>query len=217
MSEHDLALDKDVRNWVFIPLTLSIILMKLIMQFIHIMVHAPAAQSQKPLKELREQQAVMRSQRLRTLGSLVPEASFKMRREYFAAKDTGVFNQKILSPSMQEAMATDPSMMADMMKKNLTGLVPQLGMGMWVNFFFSGFVMGKIPFGLSPRFRLMLQRGIELASLDVSYFTSLSYYVVLLFGLRGAFSLVFREDTIDEAEMMKRQVGGRRGCVAGLG
>lgn len=37
-----------------------------------------------------------------------------------------------------------------------------------------------------------LQRGIDLTSLDVSYFTSLSYYILLLFGARGVFSLVFR-------------------------
>jgi hypothetical protein len=65
-------------------------------------------------------------------------------------------------------------------------------MGMVVNFFFSGFVIGKVPFPLSPRFRLMLQRGIDLATLDVRYFTSLSYYILLLFGLRGVFMLVFR-------------------------
>lgn len=42
------------------------------------------------------------------------------------------------------------------------------------------------------RYRGDGQRGIDLASLDVSYFTSLSYYILLLFGLRGAFALVFR-------------------------
>lgn len=51
-----------------------------------------------------------------------------------------------------------------------------------------------------------MQRGIELSSLDVSYFTSLSYYIVLLFGLRGVFSLVFRDDTVDDTEMMRRQM-----------
>lgn len=30
-------------------------------------------------------------------------------------------------------------------------------MGAFVNYFFSGFIMGKIPFPLSPSFRLMLQ------------------------------------------------------------
>ena len=33
----------------------------------------------------------------------------------------------------------------------------QIAMGTFVNYFFSGFIMGKIPFPLSPSFRLMLQ------------------------------------------------------------
>jgi len=36
-------------------------------------------------------------------------------------------------------------------------LVLQIAMGAFVNYFFSGFIMGKIPFPLSPSFRLMLQ------------------------------------------------------------
>jgi hypothetical protein len=61
-----------------------------------------------------------------------------------------------------------------------------------VNFFFSGFILGRIPFALSPKFRIMLQRGIDLPALDPSYFTSLSYYLLLLFGLRGVLTLLFR-------------------------
>jgi len=49
-----------------------------------------------------------------------------------------------------------------------------------------------VPFQLSPSFRPMLQRGIELPALDVTYFTSLSFYILLLFGVRGVFMLVFR-------------------------
>ena len=40
----------------------------------------------------------------------------------------------------------------------------------------------------------------------MSYFTGLSYYVLLLFGMRGVFSLFFREDTIDDTQFMKRQM-----------
>ncbi len=39
----------------------------------------------------------------------------------------------------------------------LTLLLLQIAMGAFVNYFFSGFIMGKIPFPLSPSFRLMLQ------------------------------------------------------------
>lgn len=201
---HALVLDAAVRDWVFIPLTVAIVLMKLLTQYMHQLVSAPPPNN-KELKELKELQSVARSQRLRGACRLIPESSYKMRKEYFAG-DKGVFSQKSQSRSMQETMATDPSVMVDMMKKNLTGMVPQLAMGMVVNFFFQGFVIGKVPFSLSPRFKPMLQRGIDLATLDVSYFTSLSFYILLLFGLRGVFALVFRDEAVDETEMMRRQM-----------
>jgi len=74
--------------------------------------------------------------------------------------------------------------------------------------------MGRIPFSLSPRFRPMLQARVDLASLDVSYFTSLSYYFALLFAMRGP-QLSVQEMTLDETEMMRRQMKshGRRGRV----
>lgn len=51
-----------------------------------------------------------------------------------------------------------------------------------------------------------VQRGIDLPSLDVTYFTSLSYYMLLLFGLRGVMSLIFKEETIDETQIQKQQM-----------
>ena len=74
---------------------------------------------------------------------------------------------------------------ADMLKKNLNMIVPQMLTAAWVNFFFTGFVVGKVPFPLTQRFRGMLQRGIELQSLDVTYISSLSWYFLNFFGLRG--------------------------------
>jgi hypothetical protein len=42
-------------------------------------------------------------------------------REFFTADKTGVFKQAPCTRPMHETMATDPSFMVDMMKKNLTG------------------------------------------------------------------------------------------------
>jgi hypothetical protein len=220
-SEQALVLDPALRIWVFLPLTACIVLMKLIQQYAHVMIHGTPAKQNKELPEIAEQQSVARSQRVRAAHRFIPETSYNMRKQYFATEETGLFHQKVKSRTMNEAMATDPSMAIDMMKKasgggvgtlgqqggrglrvqggrrrrpcapciamrpmhrhahgaapcttltcvcsthpapatcvhtqGASGMVPQFAMGWVVNFFFSGFVMGKIPFPLSPRFKV---------------------------------------------------------------
>lgn len=85
-------------------------------------------ESQKQdLKEIREGQALIRSQKLREQGGWIPQAAFLKRKSQMTAKDSGILNQKVESRSLQETVATDPSMMVNMLKGQLTGLVPQVG------------------------------------------------------------------------------------------
>lgn len=108
----------------------------------------------------------------------------------------------------------NPDFMQGMLKQQLGGLVPQMGMGALVNYFFSGFILGRVPLALSPKFRAMLQRGIDLPALDPSYFTSLSFYILALFGLGGIFRLVFAEDALNDAAMMAQMQPGMGGGAA---
>ena len=99
-------------------------------------------------------------------------------------QETGVFNQKSEAPTPQEMMMSNPDMMMNMMKGNITGFLPQvlncacmtcvlhvicivlhrrcdskgvhiyskvpcdaglqIAMGMFVNYFFAGFILGKV-------------------------------------------------------------------------
>ena len=53
--------------------------------------------------------------------------------------------------------------------------------------------LGPCPRGWLLTMKMPGQRGVDLPSLDVTYFTSLSYYILLLFGLNGLMRMLFRE------------------------
>jgi hypothetical protein len=164
--------------------------------------------------ELREKALLARAALLRTGNGFLTEPGFRQRRAFFCAADTGALREKLAKKDMTEMMMTNPDMMMGMMKQQLGGLGPQLALGAFVNFFFRGFVLGKLPFALSPKFRGMLQSGIDLPSLDVSYLSSLSYYMLLLFGSRGVFMLFFQDATVnDAAMMMQSQMAGQMGMM----
>jgi len=106
-------------------------------------------------------------------------------------------------------------MMMGMLKGNMMQIVPLLMFG-WVNSFFSGFVVLKMPFPLTMSFKGMLQRGVDLQALDMSYVSAASWYFILMFGLRGIMSLILGEQTMDETEMMRGPMGAATpGTTAG--
>lgn len=103
-------------------------------------------------------------------------------------------------------------MLQNMMKQNMVMIVPNIAMMGWVSYFFTGFVVGKIPFPLTDRFKGMLQRGVELHGLDVGYVSSLSLYFMMYFGLRGVQQLLLGENPdTDDAKVMQQQMQGGAG------
>ncbi|MBA0753817.1 hypothetical protein Gogos_020343 [Gossypium gossypioides] len=54
----------------------------------------------------------------------------------------------------------------------------------------------------------MLQNGIDLSTVDVSYVSSRSWYFLNLFGLRGLFSLILGEENAMDDTQRMMQMGG---------
>lgn len=94
-------------------------------------------------------------------------------------------------------MLTNPAMLEQMTEgvlKNVTNFIPQTIIMGWINYFFTGFIIVKLPFPLTLRFKSMLQRGIETSDMDVTWVSSLSWYFLNLFGLRAVFNIILGED-----------------------
>ena len=149
---------------------------------------------------------------LRENGKFLPRSSYLMRRQYFNDSEDGILSVAMKRTTNAPAPnpMSDPTMMTEMLKGNVTNVLPMIVIGGWINWQFSGFVTTRVPFPLTLRFKPMLQRGIELQSLDASWVSSASWYFLNVFGLRSIYSLVLGENnSADQTRMMQEQMSGQ--------
>lgn len=201
---HDLIVDSQIRGWVFLPIVVITFLVGILRHYVLIIL---ASQKRIEPQQLRDSQIIIRSTVLRENAGFIPCSSFLVRRHFFNNEENGYLTQK-RSPVTQNVM-TDPSMMTDMLKGNITNVLPMIIIGGWINWMFSGFIATKVPFPLTLRFKPMLQRGIELMYLDASWVSSASWYFLNVFGLRSIYTLVLGENNAaDQTQQMQDQMSG---------
>ncbi|KAJ3201685.1 ER membrane complex subunit 3, partial [Entophlyctis luteolus] len=149
------------------------------------------------LKGIREGCALMRARALRMSQDLHADA-FELRRHFLVK----AFEEKQYLKNPDAAGAgpanplQDPTQMTNLMdglKKNMMMVVPQTIIMAWINFFFSGFILIKLPFPLTVRFKSMLQAGIDTRDMDVTWVSSISWYFLNLMGLQSIFTIILGE------------------------
>jgi len=185
-----IQLDNNIRSYVLIPIFVVILLASFLR--INIM-QILKTDTKVVLKDLKNSQMIARALLLRTNGNYLPEKSFRGRKLFFNKKGTGYFWNPPSQPNALQAIAqaqTDPSAVMGMMKNQFAFLFLSGGLAYFISFLFPGFLVAKAPFPLSYRFKSMLQRGIDVPSLDVTYVSSLSWYFFVLFGSNGLMSIL---------------------------
>ncbi|CAM9273929.1 unnamed protein product [Heterosigma akashiwo] len=197
-----LVLDPQIRDWVVLPLVYLMVLMGALRHYIQQMLKSD---KQIDKEEVGCKQTLLRASRLRRAGGLLSPDAFLRRKAYFVLKDKGVLHAEVKGAANPMA---NPMGMVDMMKNNMTFLISNVTMMTFISFFFSGFVLVRVPFPLTMRFKVMLQRGVELSTLDASYVSSLSWYFLVMFGLRSFLTLFLGEGSADaDDKAMAMQMG----------
>jgi hypothetical protein len=158
--------------------------------------------------ECRERLALLRGVNLRNNASaaLSPSA-FNIRRDQLV--DSFKKGQYLKGGPESRGQAqpnpmTDPAAMEGMMgmmKGNMAMMIPQTLIMSWINAFFAGFVILKLPFPLTIRFKSMLQSGVMTRDLDVRWVSSLSWYFLCLFGLQSVFIFILGNDNAATQQM----------------
>ncbi|XP_064631927.1 ER membrane protein complex subunit 3-like [Lineus longissimus] len=201
----EVLLDSEIRLWVFLPIVIVTFLVGIIRHYVTVLL---SSEKKVEIQKITDSQALIRSRMLRENGKYLPREAFHMRKKFFNDEENGFFKTQRREVQASNPM-TDPSMMTDMMKGNLTNVLPMIVIGGWINWAFSGFLTTKVPFPLTLRFKPMLQRGVELSSLDASWVSSASWYFLNVFGLRSMYNLVLGQDNAaDQTKMMQDQMSG---------
>jgi len=202
----ELLLDPNIRTWVFLSIVIITFLIGIVRHYVAMLF---TSKKKVDLQQVQDSHALIRSRMLRENGRFIPKHSFLMRKNFFNDEENGYFKIAQQRPAVVQNPMTDPTMMTDMLKGNLLNVLPMIVIGGWINWTFSGFVTTKVPFPLTLRFKPMLQRGVELASLDASWVSSASWYFLNVFGLRSIYTLVLgEENAADQARIMQEQMAG---------
>lgn len=150
----------------------------------------------------RERQSLMRGATIRNNlpSSGLSTAAFQSRKDYLIdgyKKGTFLKGGPESRGKEQANPMSDPAAMEGMMgmmKGNMAMMIPQTLIMSWINAFFAGFVILKLPFPLTIRFKQMLQAGVMTRDLDVRWVSSLSWYFLCLFGLQSVFIFILGND-----------------------
>merc|ERR1712086_721695 len=154
MEDVGIVLDPQIRDWVLIPIVTVMFLVGVLRDRVTRLLRS---EQKGKVENVQQASVLAKSKMLRMHSGFIPEESFRMRKKF------------LIDKHLSQGKEKNPMDAMEMMKKNMVMVVPQMAMMGWVSYFFSGFIVGKMPFPLTDRFKMMLQRGIELSSLDVTY------------------------------------------------
>ncbi|CAI6332100.1 unnamed protein product [Periconia digitata] len=179
--------------WILLPITVVMILTGILRHYAMTLLQTPP--KKQTLAHIRQQRSLVRGVQLRSNANVLSPASFQARKAYMvSAFQEGKFlaepeNRGKPRPNPMSDPAAMEGMMG-MMKGNMAMMVPQTLIMGWINAFFSGFVIMKLPFPLTPQFKSMLQSGVGTRDLDVRWVSSLSWYFLTLFGLQPVYNFI---------------------------
>lgn len=197
-----LVFDERIRDYVFIPLLILMFLIGIMRRYIQVMMNTGRKPGMKisnikAFEENKTKSLMSRSKTIRTSSALISKESFAMRKQNLSAAGSGSLRNVASSSSedpmdkMMQNPMMNPNMMGGMLKNNLfmTIMTPlQYGL---ISYFFSGFIIGKVPFPLTQQFRGMLQSGVNVIGLDVKYVSSLSLYFLSFLGYNSIYQMIF--------------------------
>ncbi|KAH9873899.1 hypothetical protein IAQ61_004526 [Plenodomus lingam] len=203
--------------WILLPITVVMILTGILRHYAMTLLQTTPKKVDLP--KMRQQRSLIRGVNLRTNANALTPSAFAARKAYMVqAYQEGKF---LAEPEQRGKPRPNPMSdpaamegMMGMMKGNMAMMIPQTLIMGWINAFFSGFVIMKLPFPLTPQFKSMLQSGVGTRDLDVRWVSSLSWYFLTLFGLQPVYNFILGSN--NAANQVTQQMAMANGGAGGM-
>lgn len=204
----DFVLDHRIRDWVFIPILYVMFMFGILKIYIQKVMSGKKAMkttSKKAKDDMKDKGILMKCNKLRSSNGLLTSRGFYMRKWYMNKKEGGLLfiheedaqADALTQMSKNNPMMGNPNNMIDMLKNNLFMTLITPLQYVFISYFFTGYIVGKVPFPLTQKFREMLQRGIEVSSIDVKYVSALSLYLLTIYGFQSLYRMIFTANGSD--------------------
>lgn len=214
-----LLLDPDIRDWVVLPLFVIMVAAGLLRHYVGTLLQGD--KSQQTVIPQRVQNMLRQTMKIRSgAAHYMPTWKWYVRKQHYAVllKEQAAWCEQEHVKAAEKAAdsdATDPmsAMMNNplgMIKGNMAFMVQNMVMMQGIQHFFSGFILLKVPFPLTVGFKQMFQKGlVELPDLESSYVSSVSWYFLVMYGLRSFFKLAIGDPPLElrEQEVLLNQQG----------
>lgn len=163
-----------------------------------------------------------RAQAFRANNNVLNKEEFEGRQNYLIAtlNSDHFYSEPVLDDDKPANPFSDPSTndaLMNMMKGNLMNYIPQTVIMGWINYFFAGFVIMKLPFPVTDSFKQMLQTGVATPDLNARYVSSISWYFVNLLGLRPIYTILLQDSSAVDQLMLQQQQQQQMPAIGGPG
>jgi hypothetical protein len=227
-TSQNILLDSSIRDWVVLPLLIIMVFAGMLRHYLSLLLKASAVKKM-PKVEQRIKSTLTRSSRLRSgAAGFISKQKWEARVRYWTDDSKGYLKEEMqwieeeqerqkeeITNNKEEEKddnMPDPMAMLGPMKGQFAFMAQNMILMQGIGYFFSGYVLVKVPIPLTNGFKMMFQRGLDLSTLETSYVSSVSWYFLVMFGLRAFFKLVIdgngnSQKEHMEAAMVQTQLG----------
>ena len=146
-----LLLDTGIRNFVLIPILFIVLIRTRLISNISSLVQSKPKLT--TIERIKHVQSVRRSKRTRSNCYWIENSSFAKRRRYLTTTALKEVKKEKKKDPRAGGNVDDMNSAMSMMKGNTIGYMFNFGFMMWINSFFTGFILLRLPFTVTETLR----------------------------------------------------------------